>query len=69
MELKIANAAPIDIEVVPAYNSSPPLAGATMSIPNKLTIPKSGQVTFTAQIAVGKSVAPGVFNIQFTFER
>jgi uncharacterized membrane protein len=69
--ITVANASTHDMEVnlLSSINPDPTGKGITITIPNKITAPASGQVSFNVQIAASKSVVPGSYSIAISLDR
>jgi len=70
-EITVANASSVSIEVelVSTVTPDPGPKGLTVSIPNKITAPAQGQITFNIGVSANNSVEPGVYRIMIDFER
>lgn len=70
-QLTIANASSSNLSVDLDYTISPDPTGKglTVSIPNKITAPATGQVIVNIQISASKSAVPGTYTVTITFDR
>jgi len=71
VSLTIANASSvaIDVDLASVVTPDPGAKGLTVSVPNKLTAPANGQISFDVVIAAGKSAEPQAYTIEITVER
>ena len=68
--LTLANASSQDMEVDFLSTIIPdPGSGMTIDIPNKVTVPGDGQVSFDITISAGKSVAPNSYSVSIEVVR
>lgn len=67
--LTLANASPDDIDVDLISTITPDLKGVTVSIPNKVTVPATGQASFDVVVNASKSAEPLVYQISILVER
>lgn len=67
----LANAAPNAIDADLSYIITPDPAGKGFSVamPNKVTVPGNGQVSFSVTVTASKSAVPGNYMIEFYVER
>lgn len=69
-DITVANASSLDLVVDLISTISPdPGGGLTVNVPNKLTIPATGEATASILIVAGKSAPAGVFSIEIGFDR
>jgi len=71
VSLTIANASSVDmdIDLVSNITPDPRAKGLTVDIPNKITVPASGQVVVDIVMTAGKSVEPGAYSITMEIVR
>lgn len=68
MQVTVANASSVDMEVDINYTVTPS-GHITVSVPNKITAPAHGQISFDIAVSASKSVAPGVYSIDYAIAR
>lgn len=70
VSITIANASSANLDVDVGYTASPDPAGhLSVSIPNKITAPGNGQVTFDVTITALKSATPNIYDIDYEIIR
>ncbi|MFA7101417.1 MAG: hypothetical protein WC196_06815 [Bacilli bacterium] len=69
--LTLANASSVsmDVDIINTITPDPGTKGMTITVPNKVTVPASGQVSFDITITAGKSAEPVTYTITFGVER
>jgi len=69
--LAIANASSVamEVDIVTTIDPDPGAKGMTIDIPNKITIPATGQQAFDVTITAGKSAEPTTYTITFEIAR
>jgi len=69
--LTLANASSVsmDVDILNTITPDPGTKGMTITVPNKVTVPASGQVSFDITITAGKSAEPVTYTITFGVER
>ena len=68
--LTVSNAAPNDLEFNILYTVVPdPGADVNVSVPNKVTAPAGGQVSFNVTVTLSKSAAPITFDVNYEIDR
>ena len=71
VSLTLANASVIDMDVDLTSTVTPDTGakGLTISLPNKLTVPGSGQIAFDVDIVAGKNAEPQAYTVEILIER
>ena len=69
VEITIANASSVSIDVSLISTITPTGKGFSVSIPNKITAPALGQVSFDVGVSASKSVEPGIYYLTIDFDR
>lgn len=71
VSLTLANASVIDMDVdlTSTVTPDPGAKGLTISLPNKLTVPGSGQIAFDVDIVAGKNAEPQAYTVEILIER
>jgi hypothetical protein len=59
----------MDVDIINTITPDPGTKGMTITVPNKVTVPASGQVSFDITITAGKSAEPVTYTITFGVER
>ena len=69
--LTIANASSIDMEIDVTYaiDPDPGSKGMSITIPNKITVPGSGNTSFNVSIVAGKGAEPITYTVTFEVAR
>jgi hypothetical protein len=69
--LTLANASSVsmDVDIINTITPDPGTKGMTITVPNKVTVPAGGQISFDTTITAGKSAEPVTYTITFGVER
>ena len=70
-QLTIANASSVamDVDLTSEVVPDPGAKGLTVTIPNKITVPATGQTVVNISITAGKSAEPQVYSVSIFFDR
>lgn len=71
VQLTIANASSLDMDVdlLSTVTPDPGAKGMTINVPNKVTVPATGQVTVDIVITAGKSAEPTTYTVSIEISR
>lgn len=69
LTLANASSSSLSVDFITTVTPNPGSKGMSISVPNNLTVPATGQASFVVTVTAGKSAEPGTYSVTIEVDR